>query len=120
MSLATATTTTRTSQSMCNRSTLSNTHYLPSGYLSFDRDIEGLTPKESGHAAGVCEGANALHQGAIESLGHTIERRGIVDGESASHTCGLKMLVKGSGEVLSAVVRVQDVDGGAELLRECP
>src|SRR6266404_480518 len=39
MSLATATTTTRTSQSMCNRSTLSNTHYLPSGYLSFDRDI---------------------------------------------------------------------------------
>src|SRR6266404_2000841 len=25
--------------SMCNRSTLSNTHYLPSGYLSLDRDI---------------------------------------------------------------------------------
>src|SRR6266404_3544792 len=25
--------------SMCNRSTLSNTHYLPSGYLSSDRDI---------------------------------------------------------------------------------
>src|SRR6266404_9337790 len=24
---------------MRNRSTLSNTHYLPSGYLSFDRDI---------------------------------------------------------------------------------
>src|SRR5882762_531434 len=39
MSLATATTTTRTSQSMCNRSTLSNTHYLPSGYLSLDRNI---------------------------------------------------------------------------------
>src|SRR6267378_6847818 len=27
------------SWSMCNRSTLSNTHYLPSGYLSSDRDI---------------------------------------------------------------------------------
>src|SRR6266404_3112049 len=26
---------------MCNRSTLSNTHYLPSGYLSFDRDSIG-------------------------------------------------------------------------------
>src|SRR6266404_3259282 len=25
--------------SMCNRSTLSNTHYLPSGYLSLDRNI---------------------------------------------------------------------------------
>src|SRR6266404_2290318 len=25
--------------SMCNRSTLSNTHYLPSGYLSSDRNI---------------------------------------------------------------------------------
>src|SRR6266404_4635667 len=24
---------------MCNRSTLSNTHYLPSGYLSSDRNI---------------------------------------------------------------------------------
>src|SRR6266404_2642827 len=24
---------------MCNRSTLSNTHYLPSGYLSHDRNI---------------------------------------------------------------------------------
>src|SRR6266403_3839027 len=27
------------SWSMCNRSTLSNTHYLPSGYPSLDRDI---------------------------------------------------------------------------------
>src|SRR6266404_8648678 len=28
-----------TSWSMCNRSTLSNTHHLPSGYLSSDRNI---------------------------------------------------------------------------------
>src|SRR6266404_6091660 len=39
MSLATATTTTRTSWSMRNRSTLSNTHYLPSGYPFSDRNI---------------------------------------------------------------------------------
>src|SRR6266404_6679386 len=27
---------------MCNQSTLSNTHYLPSGYLSHDRNTHGL------------------------------------------------------------------------------
>src|SRR6266404_3867101 len=32
------------SQSMRNRSTLSNTHYLPSGYLSLDRDRAPLYP----------------------------------------------------------------------------
>src|SRR6266404_5346884 len=40
--MITVLTTTRV-MSMCNRSTLSNTHYLPSGYLSSDRNI--LSPE---------------------------------------------------------------------------
>src|SRR6266404_1846620 len=59
--------------SMCNRSTLSNTHYLPSGYLSFDHDIlrehEGCTRCRvfyAGHTYTTCSNVPPTRQDYVE------------------------------------------------------
>src|SRR6266404_8641734 len=60
---------------MCNRSTLSNTHYLPSGYLSLDHNNMGpeqhnidlgLEPLHDSDDAGTEPTSSSSHMGSTE------------------------------------------------------
>ena len=66
------------------------------------------------------ESPDALNDGVVESLGHTVELQGVMHHQLLHYSHCHKALVEGTTKVFPTVIRVENLDGSAKLLCQCP